>query len=133
MSTDKSNAEFANNLKRLIPTSINDFPKLELGEPYHFDHWADDKYKAPCLYYWFSSKNGTKRHDKRVLISEIYAAFQTMQSTGSFSRASFRVYCPKSESSGRCGFVVVGRILEALGVAAYSGRHDGFVKPTAVR
>jgi hypothetical protein len=50
--------------------------------------------------------------------------------TGSFDRDAFRRLWPVSESSGPCRFVVVGRIFEALGVAVYSGREKGFLKPT---
>jgi hypothetical protein len=63
------------------------------------------------------------------MASEIYEAFKLIERTGAFDRNVFRTRCPRSESSGRCGFVIVGRILEALDVAIYAGREQGFVKP----
>ena len=126
-----STTTFDSKLRNLIPASVSEFPKLETGQPYHFDHWADDRSGSSCLYYWFSSHDGTKRNLKRVIVSEIHSALQHLINTGAFDRNSFRAHCPKSESSGRCGFVVMGRILEALGVAVYSGREKGFVKPTS--
>ena|ERR1700730_9070279 len=132
MEQRKSRAAFDSNLRKLIPTIVSEFPKLEAGEPYHFDHWADDRSGSTCLYYWFTSHDGVKRNNKRVLVSEVHAALQHLLSAGVFDRNSFRTCCPRSESSGRCGFVVVGRVLEALGVATYFGREKGFVKPASL-
>jgi hypothetical protein len=119
------------NLRNLIPATVSEFQKLETGQPYYFDHWAEDRSGSDCLYYWFSSHNGVKRNNKRVIVSEVNAALQHLLKTGAFDRSSFRSHCPKSKSSGPCGFVVVGRILEALGVARYSGREKGFVTPAS--
>jgi len=121
---------FESKLRDLIPKTVSQFPKLEIGEPYHFDRWADDRSGSTCLYYWFYAHDGGKRNNKRVVVSEIQQAFQHLMDTGSFHRDAFRRFCPVSESSGPCGFVVVGRIFEALGVAVYSGREKGFFKPT---
>ncbi|MGB8112987.1 MAG: hypothetical protein WCF22_04410, partial [Candidatus Sulfotelmatobacter sp.] len=117
-------------LHKLIPATVSEFAKLEAGQPYYFDHWANDRYDSPSLYYWFDSNDGAKLRHKRVVISEIHKAFQHHMYTGKFDRKSFRSCCPQSDSSGHCGFVVVGRIFEALGVAEYSGRENGFVKPS---
>jgi hypothetical protein len=121
--------DFESNLRKLIPEKVSEFAKLEGGEPYRFDLWEHDHSGSACLYYFFSSKDGTKTNRKRVILSEVEAAFDTLRHTGRFDRNHFRTSCPRSESSGRCGFVVVGRILEALGEAKYSGRNEGFVKP----
>jgi hypothetical protein len=43
-----SQADFELRLRSLIPAIVNEFPKLESGEPYHFDHWADDTYGSSC-------------------------------------------------------------------------------------
>src|ERR1700752_3586572 len=122
MNAQQTQADFQSNLQGLLPANLRKFAKLEPAEPYHLDHWAQDHSGSPCMYYWFSSHNGTKRNRKRVIISEVHAAFQAFLRTGAFDRNAFRAYCPKSESSGRCGFVVVVRIFEALGEATYSGR-----------
>jgi hypothetical protein len=116
-------------LRNLIPTPVSQFPKLEAGQPYHFDHWGDDRSGSACLYYWFDSRNGNSRNNKRVVVSELEGALQHLMNTGAFDRDSFRTLCPESQSSGGCGFAVAGRIFEALGVATYSGREKGFVKP----
>jgi hypothetical protein len=118
---------FESNLRELFSSDGIEFQKLEEGQPYYFDHWANDRNGAPCLYYWFSSHDGKKRHAKRVIISEINQALEHLRKVGSFTRSSFRTQCPKSDSSGHCGFTVIGRIMEMLGVARYSGREHGFI------
>jgi hypothetical protein len=116
-------------LPDLISKGVSEFPKLETGEPYDFERWADDRTGSTCLYYWFSSHDGGKRNNKRIVVLEMLEAFQHPKNMGSFDRNAFRRLCPVSESSGPRGFVVVGQILEALGVAVYSGREKGFLKP----
>jgi hypothetical protein len=130
MGATEATTTFESKLRNLIPKTVSKFSKLETGQPYHFDRWADDRSGSTCLYYWFHSHDGAKRNNKRVVVSEIQRAFQHLTSTGSFDRDAFRRRCPVSESSGPCGFAVVGRIFEALGVAVYSGREKGFLKPT---
>jgi hypothetical protein len=112
--------EFDSMLRKLIPATVSIFPKLEAGDPYHFDHWADD-----AIYYWFASKDGAKRNKKRVIVSELHSILQHVRAAGAFYRRSFETLCPISAGAGPCGFAVTGRILEALGVAEYSG-HAGF-------
>jgi hypothetical protein len=112
-------------LHRLIPEEVNSFAKLAHGEPYHFDRWEKDRVGSPCLYYWFMARDGVKKNKKRLPVSEIRAAFLQLQSTGALTRETYRRVCPTAKSDGSCGFAVVGRILEALHVAVYSGR-DGF-------
>ena len=131
MKASGSQADFESSLRKLIPDKVNEFAKLEAGEPYHFDRWEQDHSGSPSMYYVFSSHDGTQNR-KRVILSEVEAAFDTLRRTGRFDRNDFRTYCPKSESSGRCGFVVVGRILEAFGEATYSGRQEGFLKQVEV-
>jgi hypothetical protein len=121
---------FESKLRNLIPKTVSQFAKLETGKPYHFEHWACDRAGSTCLHYWFDSHDGSKRNKKRVVVSEMQKAFEHLINTGSFERDAFRRLCPVSDSSGRCGFVVVGRILEALGASVYSGREKGFLKPT---
>lgn len=127
----RAQPDFASNLRKLIPETVNEFAKLKAGEPYHFDRWEQDHSGTPCLYYTFSSHDGATRNRKRVIISEIETAFEALQRTGRFDRNAYRALCPQSESSGRCGFVVVGRIFEALGEARYSSRTDGFLRSVA--
>lgn len=40
-------------LKKIIPDTYSTFPKLERGDPYHFDRWDSDINGDLCLYYWF--------------------------------------------------------------------------------
>jgi len=112
---------FESVLHRLIPEEVNTFAKLQHGEPYHFERWKNDRAGSPCLYYWFMARGGVTKNRKRLPVSEIRAALHQLRSTGVLSRATFRKVCPIAEWAGPCGFAVVGRILEALHVALYSG------------
>jgi hypothetical protein len=114
---------FQSTLFRLIPAKLNTFAKFKHGTPYHFDSWKNDRGGAPCLYYWFMGD--VVKYRKRVPVSEIRAALHQLRSVGVLSREAFRKVCPIAESAGPCGFAVVGRILESLHIAIYSGQ-DGF-------
>ncbi len=110
-------------LHSLIPEQVREFAKLIRGEPYHFDRWQDDRYGLECLYYWFMSKDRTKKNEKRVPLREFRPALQQLRSTGFLTRETFEKVCPVAKSAGPCGFAVIGRTFEALRVAAYSGSH----------
>ena len=112
-------------LHRLIPEEVNTFAKLGHREPYHFDRWKKDRAGSPCLYYWFLARDGVKKNKKRLPVSEIRAAIHQLRTTGALTRDTFREACPTAESAP-CSFAVVGRILEALHVAVYSGL-EGFI------
>lgn len=113
-------------LREIIPDKYSTFPKLEKGDPYHFDHWGKDTNGEDCLYYWFWNKDQTKKNKKRVVISEIDALIENKISNGHISRDDFKKLCPISESAGSCGYTVVGRMLEYLEIAKYLGRGSGF-------
>jgi hypothetical protein len=113
-------------LRQLIPSAVNMFQKLTAGDPYRFESWSIDRYGAACMYYWFKSKDESRENHKRTPVSELRTALQHLQATGTLDRTAFKTNCPVSQSAGPCGFAVAGRILEALGVARYSGR-DGFI------
>ena len=101
-------------LHGLIPKRVSTFPKLRgNGGPYRFDRWEKD-----CLRYSFV---GAKKYTKRLPECEIRAGLSQLRDTGWLSRETFRRICPRAKSDGECGFAVLGRILEALHVAAYSG------------
>ncbi|MDY6931482.1 MAG: hypothetical protein SVJ22_06170 [Halobacteriota archaeon] len=114
------------NLREIIPDKYSTFPKLEKGDPYHFDHWGKDTNGEDCLYYWFWNKDQTKKNRKRVVILEIDNLIKNKISNGHISREDFKRLCPISESAGSCGYTVVGRILEYLEIAKYLGRGSGF-------
>ena len=63
---------------------------------------------------------------KRIPVAEIRAALGDLRRTGTLDRAAFQKLAPVSELDGPCGFIVLGRILEALEVARYLGRARGF-------
>src|SRR4051812_9952681 len=111
-------------LRKLIPHKVRTFAKLESGEPYHFDRWDKDYTGTECLYYWFTGRNNINK--KRVPTPEIRAALQILLLNGTLRRKDFETICPIAKSDGPCGFAVVGRIFEALDIAVYSGRRDGF-------
>jgi|ERR1051326_1522443 hypothetical protein len=114
-------------LRGIVPANVNQFQKLDHGEPYHYDRWGKDAIGHVCLYYWFSSNDGRTRNVKRVPVNEVGAALNHILLSGRFGRQDFRQICPLSNSDGPCGFAVVGRLLESLGVAQYVGRNQGFV------
>ena len=113
-------------LREIIPKPNSTFPKLESGDPYHFDHWRADSKGEMCLYYWFWNKNRTKKNKKRVVISEVEKLIRNCLTRGQITRDDFRIYCSISESAGPCGFAVMGRMLEYLGIAQYLGWGRGF-------
>ena len=113
-------------LRKLVPHKVGTFAKLEQGEPYHFDRWGDDHTGTLCLYYSFPARNRERRNTKRIPSSEIDAALRCLCSNGGLRREEFRKVCPVAVSAGPCGFAVVGRIFEELGVAVYASRRDGF-------
>jgi hypothetical protein len=90
------------------------------GPPYKFSKWATDRSGALCLYYEFPSRNGKTTNRKRVPVDEILAAIQEIVSEGRLTRKAFRNLCPVAESAGPCGFAVVGRCFELLGIAKYA-------------
>jgi hypothetical protein len=106
-------------LNKLFPGKFSEFRKLSEGEPYRFDSWQPDSEGRPCLYYTFSSRDGRRTNRKRVPILEIAAALGHLRRTGHLRRSEFPDVCRVAESDGPCGFAVVGRTLEALGVARY--------------
>jgi hypothetical protein len=111
-------------LHSLIPDKVNTFEKLEGGEPYHFDRWTDDMSGLPCLYYRFKSRDGAKQNKKRIPVREIITALRELQRAGVLDRQAFERVCPIAKA-GPCGFAVVGRILEKLHAASYTGS-NGF-------
>jgi hypothetical protein len=100
-------------LHRLIPNEVSTFAKLRHGKPYHFDRWENG-----CLYYWFE---GVTKHTKRLPKSEIRSALRQLRDTGWIHQKTFGEICRTARSDGPCGFAVLGRIFEAMGVAVYSG------------
>ena len=113
-------------LRDMVPQKVAEFRKLEKGEPYHFDRWEQDIKGRPCLYYWFGSRDGLRRNVKRVPIAEFCAAFDHIGRTGTFTRVDYKQLCRVAQSDGACGYTVIGRLLENLGVARYQGRSSGF-------
>ena len=113
-------------LQELIPRQISEFPKLIAGDPYYFVRWHSDLHGSLCLYYRFNSSDGVKILRKRVHLSEMRIALQHLRDYGTFDRSAYERICPKSSSSGPCGFTVLGRTFEALQIASYSGK-KGFV------
>ena len=109
-------------LKGMIPNTYSIFPKLERGDPYHFNCWDSDINGDLCLYYWFWNKNQTKKNKRRVVIAEMEELIRNSLKKGCITRKDFQSCCPISESAGPCGFAVVGRMLEYLDIAKYSGR-----------
>jgi hypothetical protein len=115
-------------LKRLVPSRCRAFKKLERGgKPYEFDRWDEDQEGRECMYYKFRDKTGAKWNMKRVLLSEFERVVALTRTKGSLTRKMFEANCPVTDGDGPCGYAVVGRCLEILGIAVYKGRNSGFV------
>ena len=114
-------------IRKLIPQKYRQFDKLTGGKPYYFHAWKKDRQRRLCLYYWFWDRTGRRRNTKRVPLVEIEAAAKQFSSQGLFDRNIFHKYCHVSRSDGPCGFAVIGRCLEFLGIAIYGGRRRGFI------
>ena len=109
-------------LRNLVPSVASTFEKLTPGRaPYSFDRWADG-----ALYYKVSRRANGVWNKKRVKTSEIRAALARLRRSGRFTRSDFTELCPVTAKDGDCGFCVVGRILELLGVTRFSGQGQGF-------
>ena len=116
-------------MRSLVPGTVREFKKLSCqGDPYRFERWDTDRAGSLCLYYSFESRDGSRRNVKRIPIREIEAAYLYLRNSRSFDRSAFKRLCPVSEAGGPCGYAVVGRLLEALGVGRYSGTRTGFVR-----
>jgi hypothetical protein len=63
-----------------------------------------------------------KKHTKRLPPSEIRAGLRQLRDIGWLGRETFREICPTAKSDGECGFAVLGRIFEALGIAVLFGQ-----------
>ena len=113
-------------IQALVPKQYSQFPKLSGGGSYHFFSWDKDRRGALCLYYWFWDRNKAYKNTKRIPLSEIVTTAQICLAGGTFDRHTFQKRCPVAASDGPCGFAVIGRCLEFLGIAKYAGRGKGF-------
>lgn len=108
-------------IKSIVPNPHSKFPKLQGGDPYYFLDWKKGYFR-----YWFWNSGKTYENIKRVPLAELEAAARECLARGIFDRDTFRTHCPVSASDGPCGFAVIGRCLEFLGIAKYAGRGKGF-------
>lgn len=107
-------------LRDLIPGHVQRFPKLmEKGDPYKFDRWEEDRSEVLCLYYKFKSRDRMEWNHKRVPVPEIRAAMRVLMIDGRWDRAAFDRDCPIASSAGPCGYAIIGRVFESLGVATH--------------
>ena len=103
-------------LKQVIPSSLDQFAKLTAGrDPYYFKAW-DKSGPDVVLRYWFWNRAKTKKNAKRVFVREIRTLLREAMDKGEFGRTEFRRCCPKTLADGACGYVIMARILEHLGV-----------------
>ncbi len=125
-SASKTVLEFE--LKNLIPAKINTFPKLTSDHaPYRFHEWSTGRNGVESLYYQFPKRNGTGMNRKRIPLPEIRAALEKLKASENLDGEGFRVACPIAEGDGHCGYCVIGRIFEALGVARLDSAASRFV------
>jgi len=112
-----------------------EFKKLTKDEiPYYFVHYdLDDNFQL-CLYYGIEARRVDGRDNvKRVPLSELANAITVCAQTGRFDRVIFEDCCSVARSAGQCGFAVVGRCMELLGVAEYVGEEHQFRLVSAMR
>ncbi len=111
-------------LSEIIPSRHDEFQKLMAGDPYRFDSWDTDKHGNACLYYWFYSRDGSKKNRKRVVTPEIERLLRHKLRTGEsiIVNSEFKAHCPATISAGSCGYAVTVRLLEYLGVGRYLER-----------
>lgn len=99
-----------------------EFRKLTKEDmPYYFLEWNIAVNQRLCLYYGFSSRDQTKPdNEKRVPLSELVGAINVCATTGQFNRSQFESVCSVAHSAGDCGYTVVGRCMQLLGIAHYN-------------
>jgi len=112
-------------LKRIIPSEISVFPKITTGkDPYYFDRWDMDKYNGLILRYWFWNRDRTKKNRKRVFIKEFQNLISDINQRGFLDSYLFENNCPKTLSDGKCGYVVIVRILEFLKCISFTDKYQ---------
>lgn len=109
-------------LKDMIPSQNEEFPKLTPGrDPYYFYRWDDDADTASSvLRYWFWSSDREKKYRKRVFISEAERLLENSVTKGEITRGDFKRYCPRTDSDGGCGFAVMIAMFEFLGLVRHA-------------
>jgi hypothetical protein len=108
-------------LEPLLEQAGWEFRKLTKDDqPYYFVEWAFDNNQWRCLYYGFAARDQGKRdNEKRVPLNELAKGIGICAHRGKFERSDFNEYCTVAKSAGPCGYTVIGRCLELLGVAEY--------------
>ena len=108
-------------LKKVIPHELNSFSKLTEGhDPYYFTSWAEEN-GMPILRYWFWNRTKTRKNKKRVFVNEIEELLKHSQRMRRIIRSDYLRYCPRTNSSGDCGFAVIISILEHFQVVEVVG------------
>lgn len=97
--------------KLLIPLYPFRKIKNEDNNPYYFKCWGTDQLDGVTFYYWFWSKDKTKKNEKRVILKEFEALINISIKTGCISRKNFNQLCPRTDQSGPCGFAVMLSII----------------------
>jgi len=104
------------NLKKIIPKELDEFPKINLiGSPYFFSSWdIDNKSKEPILRYWFWNKEKNYSNPKRLFLNEFETLIKNSLETGNLLRSDYNRLCLRTYSDGTCGFAVIVAILNHL-------------------
>ena len=114
-------------LKNIIPNAYTEFDELKSNKKYFFCKWGIDKYNEECLYYWFYSKDKSKKNVKRVVICELEKLLKycKVNNITIVNREMFANICNITYTNGPCGYCVSIRMLEYLNLAEYIGA-NGF-------
>jgi hypothetical protein len=109
-------------LKAVIPSQLQVFPKLTPDrDPYYFSSWdLEETTGEPILRYWFWSRDGVRKHRKRVFVREAEHLLKNAIGTGRITKCDFEKYCPRTNGDGGCGFAVIIAILKHFGAVRRS-------------
>lgn len=111
-------------LTKIIPSELDEFPKLiSDSAPYYFSRWDRESNTGDLiLRYWFWDKSKTRKNYKRVFVIEISQLITKALANGYITRGDFKIYCPKTNGAGECGFAVIIAILDFWGLVESQGR-----------
>lgn len=74
--------------------------------------------------YEFLSRDGSKMNVKRCFIDELIDLLNKTINKNEISKTDFIKFCPKTNSDGSCGWAVMVRIIEKLGIGKYIGNGE---------
>lgn len=106
-------------IKRFSEPEFKTFEKLRKGsEPYCL---KEVNVKEKFIRYKFPSRDGSKMNVKRCFIDELAELLNCTQYQNIITKTDFIKNCPKTNHYGSCGWAVMVRMIEKLGLGTYVG------------